>query len=239
MTNLTEHHHASEGSNSRTVELARSLLAVSPQPANVKFHGSSYHFVKRLADLTIAAVALLVLFPLFLVIAALIYLTDRGPVLYKQVRVGQDGAYFDFFKFRSMHLNADELRVHLLSQSDAKGHAFKMKKDPRITKVGRVLRKFSLDEMPQLLSVIKGDMSIVGPRPHLPSEVELYRPEQRIRLGVKPGLLCLREISGRSHLSFEEWVRSDVEYVQSRNLLMDLKIFLLAIPAVLSGKGAY
>jgi lipopolysaccharide/colanic/teichoic acid biosynthesis glycosyltransferase len=138
-----------------------------------------------------------------------------------------------------MHLNADQVLERLRHQSDADGVAFKMKRDPRVTSVGRVLRKYSIDELPQLFSILMGHMSIVGPRPHLPSEVACYRPDQRLRLTVKPGLLCYREIRGRSDLTFEEWVRLDLEYIRERSAWTDTKIFFLAFPAVLGARGAY
>ena len=136
-------------------------------------------------------------------------------------------------------MNADQIREQILHMSDAKGAAFKMKNDPRITKIGRLIRKLSIDELPQLGLVLSGHMSIIGPRPHLAQEVETYLPEQRVRLLVKPGMICLREIRGRSDLTFDQWLASDLEYVENRSLWLDAKIFLLAIPAVLTSKGAY
>lgn len=194
---------------------------------------------KRIFDIAVAFTAIVVFSPLMLVVALLIKLEDKGPILYRQTRIGQYGVPFWFYKFRSMRVDADKIRKELLTKSDAQGAAFKMKNDPRITKIGRIIRKLSIDEMPQLFSVLSGHMSIIGPRPHLACEVETYNPAQYARLLVRPGLLCLREIRGRSNLSFEEWIRLDLEYVNERGLLLDLKIFLLAIPAVLKGHGAY
>lgn len=211
-------------------------LHIPAQPINDSF---GYRFVKRGADIVIALLALALAAPTMLVVATLIYLEDRGPVIYRQTRVGRYGVPFMFYKLRSMYMNADAHRDKLLKHSDAKGVAFKMKNDPRVTKIGRIIRKLSIDESPQLFSVLAGHMSIVGPRPHLQAEVDHYRPAQRQRLMVKPGLLCLREIKGRSNLSWEEWLRLDMEYVHQRNLLLDLKIILLAIPAVLKGEGSY
>jgi lipopolysaccharide/colanic/teichoic acid biosynthesis glycosyltransferase len=199
----------------------------------------SFRFLKRTADVLIASVALVVLFPFILLIACVIKLEDGGPVLYRHKRVGLGGRLFDFYKFRSMRVDADSKRVELLHLSDAEGAAFKMRDDPRRTRCGTILRKYSVDEIPQFISVLLGHMSVVGPRPHLPSEVATYDEFQKARLSVKPGLVCLREIAGRSHLSFEEWVRLDLEYVRNRSLSADLRVFLRAIPAVLSGEGAY
>lgn len=198
-----------------------------------------FRFFKRTFDVIVASLALAVFLPVMAVVAICIWAEDRGPLLYRQPRVGRFGVPFWFYKIRSMRIDADQIREQLLAQSDAEGAAFKMKADPRITRVGRVIRKFSIDELPQLFSVLAGHMSIIGPRPHLQEEVKSYRCDQRARLLVKPGLLCLREIKGRSLLSFEEWVRLDLEYVNQRSLLLDLKIFVLAIPAVLTGKGAF
>jgi len=199
----------------------------------------AFRAVKRIFDVVVALTAIAVLAPLMTIVSLMIWFEDKGPILYRQPRVGRFGVPFWFYKFRSMRTDADKIRDQLLSQSDAQGAAFKMKADPRITKIGRIIRKFSIDELPQLFSVLAGHMSIIGPRPHLKEEVCSYRTEQRARLMVKPGLLCLREISGRSLLSFEEWVRLDLKYVNERSLWLDLKIFVLAIPAVFTGRGAY
>ncbi|CAN5413209.1 sugar transferase [soil metagenome] len=198
-----------------------------------------FRVVKRSADVAIATTALAVFSPLLLGTALAIWAEDKGPILYRQKRIGRFGVPFSFYKFRSMRIDADRIRAELLHQSDCEGAAFKMKNDPRITKIGRFIRKFSIDEMPQLFSVLAGHMSIVGPRPHLQEEVDTYSPTQRVRLLVRPGLLCLREIRGRSHLSFEEWVNFDIEYVREQSLALDAKIFFLAIPAVISARGAY
>lgn len=199
----------------------------------------AFRIVKRAFDLVVATAAVIVFAPIMLVVATMIVLEDKGPILYRQPRVGRYGVPFWFYKFRSMRVDADRIRAELLKHSDAQGAAFKMKNDPRITRIGRFIRKFSIDEMPQLFSVLAGHMSIIGPRPHLGVEVSTYTSDQYARLLVRPGLLCLREIKGRSNLSFEEWIRLDIEYVFNRSLWLDLKIFFLAIPAVLKGDGAY
>jgi len=198
-----------------------------------------YRGTKRIADVVIALTALVVFSPIFITVALLIWLEDRQSVLYRQTRIGRFGVPFWFYKFRSMRVDADRIRQELLQHSDAKGAAFKMKNDPRITRIGKFIRKHSIDELPQIFSVLGGHMSIIGPRPHLASEVATYEPEQHVRLFAKPGLLCLREIRGRSKLSFEEWLRLDLEYVETRSLLLDATIFLRAIPAVIKGDGAY
>ena len=208
-------------------------------PAVPLVNSIQYRFLKRTADIAIATVALLLFLPVILITMLLIWLEDRGPLLYFQTRVGICGQGFRFFKFRSMHVNADKILAELKAKNEAEGAHFKIKGDPRVTKIGRVIRKFSIDEIPQLFCVLAGQMSIVGPRPHLPSEVACYVSPQEARLLVKPGLLCLREIRGRSELNFEDWVSSDIEYVLNRSLWLDLKIFILAFPAVITARGAY
>jgi lipopolysaccharide/colanic/teichoic acid biosynthesis glycosyltransferase len=205
-------------------------------------HGA-YMATKRALDTT-AALAFLVLFaPVLLLIALLIWREDGGPVLYSQERVGKDGRLFRFYKFRSMVKNADQLKAQLADENEAEGPIFKIKEDPRITRVGRVLRKYSLDELPQFANVLRGDMSLVGPRPHLPTEIEEYCQSGPgypwVRLSVPPGLICLREVSGRSRLSFERWLELDLIYVEFRSLWVDLWILARAVPAVLKGDGAF
>ena len=224
------------GPSVRHVVLEGHILRV---PAVPLVNSLGYTVAKRLADIVIALTAIIIFLPIILVTMLCIWLEDRGPMLYFQTRVGMCGAGFRFFKFRSMHVQADEIREALKEQNEAEGAHFKIKGDPRITRVGKWIRKFSIDEVPQLFCVLMGQMSIVGPRPHLPAEVACYVSPQEARLLVKPGLLCLREIRGRSELNFEDWVSSDIEYVINRSLLLDLKIFVLAFPAVLTARGAY
>ncbi len=196
--------------------------------------------VKRLLDLVLSGLALIVGLPCLGVVALLIYLDDPGPVFYTQTRVGLDGRLFPFYKFRSMRVNADQMKDLLLQQNESKdGVIFKMKNDPRITRVGKYLRRFSVDEAPQILNVFLGDLSIVGPRPPVPREVALYTLEDRKRLHVKPGLTCFWQIEGRSDIAFKDQVRLDVRYIASRNLWLDLWIIIKTVPAVLLGKGAY
>nr|WP_319472973.1 exopolysaccharide biosynthesis polyprenyl glycosylphosphotransferase [uncultured Sphaerochaeta sp.] len=195
---------------------------------------------KRLMDIVLALTALVLLSPLFLIVAFLIKVNDRGPVFYVQKRVGLHGEEFPFPKFRSMVLNADALKDTLLQQADRAGDiTFKMKKDPRVTPIGRFIRRFSIDELPQLWCVLIGDMSIVGPRPPVPREVALYTQEDRRRLEVKPGLTGIWQVSGRSEIGFKQQVELDVLYIESHGFWLDLKLILKTIPAVLTGKGAY
>ena len=197
-------------------------------------------FVKRTFDIFASTVLLVVMSPLFATTALCISLESRGPVFYSQTRVGKDGRHFRFYKFRSMVVGAHAMKSQLMQHNESKdGVLFKMKKDPRITRVGRFIRKFSIDELPQLFNVLIGDMSLVGPRPATPDEVAQYTLEQRKRLHVVPGITCIWQISGRSEIPFEKQVQLDIEYIKSTNVLSDLVILLKTIPAVLSGKGAY
>ena len=205
-----------------------------------KFTVNFSYALKRFLDILLSLAALIILLPLFIVLGILIKLTSRGPVFFVQVRVGQYGRNFCFYKFRSMYIDAEKRKQELLAQNQSKdGVIFKMKNDPRITSIGRILRKTSMDELPQFLNVLYGDMSLVGPRPPLPSEVKEYTIEARKRLNVKPGLTCLWQISGRSDIPFKEQVKLDKEYISSRSLKSDLLILLRTIPAILSGRGAY
>jgi lipopolysaccharide/colanic/teichoic acid biosynthesis glycosyltransferase len=196
--------------------------------------------LKRLIDFTAALCGAVALSPLFLAVALAIKLTDRGPVLFWQTRVGQYGREFPFPKFRSMVVNAEALKDTLLEQNQhGEGITFKMKRDPRITWIGRIIRKLSIDELPQLWNVLIGDMSLVGPRPPVPREVVLYTLSDRRRLDVIPGLTCIWQVSGRSDIPFDRQVELDVQYIQSQSLWLDVKLLFMTIPAVLLGKGAY
>jgi lipopolysaccharide/colanic/teichoic acid biosynthesis glycosyltransferase len=199
-----------------------------------------YLATKRCLDVGVSIIALIVLSPLFAITALLIKLRDGGPVLFVQKRVGKDGRLFDFYKFRSMVVGAERLKADLMLENDHEtGVTFKMRKDPRVTWIGRVIRRTSIDEMPQFLNVLRGDMTLVGPRPALPSEVEQYTETDRRRLAVTPGLTCLWQISGRATLPFDEQVRLDVLYIEYQSFLLDLQILARTIPSVLSGRGAY
>lgn len=194
---------------------------------------------KRAFDIVGSAAALLALAPLFLVVAFLIKL-DGGPVFFMQTRVGRHGRTFRMFKFRSMCLNAEQKLRELLAQNQhATGVTFKIKDDPRVTKIGRWLRKYSVDEFPQFYNVLRGDMSLVGPRPPVPAEVAKYSLADRRRLAVKPGLTCLWQISGRAEIDFPGQVRLDVDYIERQSLTEDVRILLKTVPAVISGTGAY
>lgn len=201
---------------------------------------SSTLLFKRLFDIAASAAFLLVFSPLFLLIAALIKLEDGGPVFFPQTRVGKFGREFKMWKFRSMCLDAEEKKKELLARNQhAEGVTFKIKNDPRITKTGKWLRKFSLDELPQFFNVLIGDMSLVGPRPPVPREVALYTLADRRRLLVAPGITCFWQIGGRSEIDFSGQVQLDVRYIESQSFWLDIKILLKTVPAVLNGKGAY
>jgi exopolysaccharide biosynthesis polyprenyl glycosylphosphotransferase len=194
--------------------------------------------LKRGFDVTIAGAALLVLAPFFLVIALLIKLTSAGPVIFRQARCGLNGRRFTLYKFRSMVDNADQLRAEL-EHLNERQIAFKLARDPRVTRLGRWLRKFSIDELPQLYNVLRGDMSVVGPRPPLPEEVEQYERWQRRRLRMRPGLTCLWAVAGRDHIDFNAWMRMDISYIENWSLGLDWSIILRTIPHVLVGRGAH
>jgi exopolysaccharide biosynthesis polyprenyl glycosylphosphotransferase len=195
-------------------------------------------FVKNALDIMLAAVLLTLFAPLLCLVALLIKLSSKGPVIFKQVRCGLGGRKFVLYKFRSMHTDAEEAKKQLAHLNEMSGPVFKLSNDPRCTPVGRFLRKFSIDELPQLLNIVKGDMSFVGPRPPIPEEVEKYERWQRRRLRMKPGLTCLWQVSGRNEVDFTEWMRMDLQYIDTWSLLLDWKIFLRTIPIVLLGKGA-
>jgi lipopolysaccharide/colanic/teichoic acid biosynthesis glycosyltransferase len=199
-----------------------------------------YLITKRILDLAVTVPLLVLLSPLLALVALTIKLWDRGPVFFTQTRVGKDGTEFTCFKFRSMVPHAESLKGELASQNHHDDpRTFKIPRDPRITWIGRIIRKASIDELPQLLNVVVGDMSLVGPRPPVPSEVNLYSDRDRRRLHVQPGITCIWQVSGRGDLPFSEQVRLDLEYIQNRSLLLDLKLLLLTIPAVITGRGAY
>ena len=205
-----------------------------------RFTVRASYAAKRLMDVLASGIGLLLLSPVFLVLALAVKLTSRGPVFFSQVRVGRYGRHFRFYKFRSMRVDAEAQKAALLDRNESKdGVIFKMKDDPRITKVGRFLRRTSLDELPQLWNVFIGDMSLVGPRPPVPKEVEQYTLEDRKRLDVIPGITCLWQIKGRSDIPFNEQVRLDKEYILAPGVWKDIVILLKTIPAIIGGKGAY
>lgn len=198
-----------------------------------------YDFFKRLFDLVLSLLALIVLSPVFLGVAIAIKCEDGGQVIFKQTRLTKGGKEFVMYKFRSMVPDAEAKLESLMDQNEVNGPAFKIKNDPRITKVGNFVRKTSIDELPQLVNIIKGDMTIIGPRPPLPREVAQYTPYQMHRLDVKTGLACYHEVSGRSkNNDFDQWVEEDMRYIRERSLWTDLKIILLTVKVVIAGDGA-
>ncbi len=206
---------------------------IPPEPKPV------YEVCKRIFDVVMCSLALIVLSPLFLVVAILIKCEDGGTVFFGQIRMTKGCKPFKMYKFRSMCPDAEQRLVELMDRNEMQGPAFKMESDPRITKIGRILRKTSIDELPQLINIIKGDMSIVGPRPPLEWEVEEYTEYQMHRLDVKTGLACYRECIGRSNCKdFDVWVESDLQYIRERSMLTDLKVILNTVKVVLTGEGA-
>jgi len=190
-------------------------------------------------DVVVASLAIVVLAPVFVAAAIAVKLSSPGPVFFSQPRVGRDGRVFSFLKFRSMYADAEQRKAELSDMNEADGPVFKIKEDPRITPVGRFLRRMSLDELPQLFHVLGGQMSLVGPRPHLPIEVSAYGPMDYRRLTVQPGITCIWQVSGRSELDFDTWVTLDLEYIDTWSVWLDVKLLARTIPAVLSGRGAY
>lgn len=206
-------------------------------PHKIRFR----HIIKRTTDLVCATSALLILSPLLIFCALAVKVSDhKGPIIFKQTRVGRNGKLFTMYKFRSMYVDAEERKKELMAQNETGGKTFKMKNDPRIYPFGHVLRKFSLDELPQLINIIKGDMSVVGPRPPIPSEVAEYEPWHRMRLSVTPGLTCIWQVSGRSNIPFEGQMRLDNDYIRRDSKLGDdLKLILKTFKVVFKGDGAY
>lgn len=201
--------------------------------------GTSKSF-KRLMDIVLSLFALICGSPVFLLTALLVKITSPGPIIFSQIRVGRYGRHFKFYKFRSMYIDAEARKAELMKLNESgDGVIFKMKHDPRITPIGRFIRKFSIDELPQLFNVLLGDMSLVGPRPPLPSEVKTYTLEERKRLNITPGITCLWQVSGRSELPFSKQIALDKEYIASQSAWKDFLILLKTVPAILTGKGAW
>ncbi len=226
-----------------TVRLGRAHPIASKAVADGFLHyvtGSvkpKLRLLKRLLDIVASAAALWVLFPFLLVVAALVKLTSNGPVFFRQLRVGLHGKKFHMLKFRSMVINAEALKASLAAKNEQTGPVFKMRRDPRVTPLGRLLRKYSIDELPQLVNVLRGDMTLVGPRPPVPQEVALYEPWQRRRLSVPPGLTCLWQVSGRNDVAFEDWMYLDLQYIDHWSVGQDIGLLLKTVPAVVSGRG--
>lgn len=197
-----------------------------------------YRFVKRTFDIICSFIALIILFIPMMILALIIYITDRGNPFFSQVRITQNGKTFKMHKFRSMCIDAEEKFSQVQKENQSDGLAFKSDDDPRITKIGKFLRKTSIDELPQLFNILKGDMSFIGPRPPLPREVVLYEPEHMNRLLVKGGLSCICQVEGRSDMEFDKWVETDIQYIKTRNIRLDLSLLFRTVWAVIAGKGA-
>lgn len=204
-----------------------------------KFECKGYLFIKRVFDIICSGVAIIILSPIMIITAIAIMIESPGNPIFVQDRVGRNGKIFKMYKFRSMCLDAEERLKKLKEKNGVDGPVFKMKNDPRITKVGRFIRKYSIDELMQLFNVFKGDMSVIGPRPALPKEVAQYDDLAKLRLKVKPGLSCYWQVMGRSNLSFSEWMELDIKYINEMSFWTDIKIVLLTIPAIFKGDGAY
>ena len=197
-----------------------------------------YEISKRAIDIIGAGSGLLLLSPVIAIVACAVKFTSKGTVFFSQKRVGKNGELFDMYKFRSMVVNAEELKEKLAHQNEMSGPMFKMKDDPRVTKVGKFIRKTSLDELPQLLNVLKGDMSLVGPRPSLPKEVAQFEKWMYKRLSVKPGLTCFWQVSGRNNIDFEDWMKLDIKYVDERNIWIDIKLIFKTVLVLFGDKNA-
>jgi len=197
-----------------------------------------YYFLKRIIDLACSSLGIIVLSPIFLVVAVLIMLESKGNSIFAQERVGKCGKKFKMYKFRSMVINAEELKDKLYDKNEMSGPMFKMKEDPRVTRIGKFIRKTSIDELPQLVNVLKGEMSLVGPRPSLPKEVLEFEDWMMERLSVKPGLTCYWQVSGRSDIEFEDWMKLDVKYVKERSTLIDITLILKTFGVFLGDEHA-
>ncbi|MGL5480063.1 MAG: sugar transferase [Clostridium sp.] len=184
----------------------------------------TYDILKRILDIFASLLGIICLSPIWIVISILIKIESKGPFIFSQTRVGKDLREFKMYKFRSMVVNAEELKEKLQAQNEMSGPMFKIKEDPRVTKIGKFIRKTSIDELPQLINVLKGDMSLVGPRPSLPKEVREFEPWMLERFKVKPGLTCYWQVSGRNNIDFEDWMKLDLKYVRDRSMLVDLKL---------------
>ena len=210
------------------------LENIEENKENLKF----YEICKRGIDIIGAGSGLILLSPVIAIVACAVKFTSKGPIFFSQKRVGKNGQLFDMYKFRSMVVNAEELKEKLVHQNEMSGPMFKMKEDPRVTKVGKFIRKTSLDELPQLWNVLKGDMSLVGPRPSLPKEVKQFEKWMYKRLTVKPGLTCYWQISGRNNIDFEDWMKLDISYVEDRNLWIDIKLIFKTVLVLFGDKNA-
>lgn len=197
-----------------------------------------YNFIKRFIDIFCSSLGIILLSPVFIIVGTIIKLDSKGPVIFSQKRVGKDGHEFKMYKFRSMVVNAEELKKKLMHQNEMSGPMFKMKDDPRITNIGKFIRKTSIDELPQLINVLKGEMSLVGPRPSLPKEVAEFEPWMMGRLDVKPGLTCYWQVSGRNNIDFDDWMKLDVKYVEDRSIWLDIKLIFKTFFVLFGDKNA-
>lgn len=198
-----------------------------------------YEIFKRIIDIIGAGLGLILLSPIIAIVACAVKVTSKGPIFFSQKRVGKNGELFEMYKFRSMVVNAEELKENLEEQNEMSGPMFKIKDDPRITKVGKFIRKTSIDELPQLWNILKGDMSLVGPRPSLPKEVEQFDNWMFKRLSVRPGLTCYWQVSGRNNIDFEDWMKLDIKYVEERNFWIDIKLIFKTVFVLFGDKNAH
>jgi exopolysaccharide biosynthesis polyprenyl glycosylphosphotransferase len=219
-------------------ETARNNGSVSLKYESEFKKSKSYYVVKSIIDFLGATVGIIILSPLFIITALLIKLESRGPMIFSQERVGMNGKIFKMYKFRSMISNAEELLDKLRDRNEMSGPMFKMKDDPRITNIGKFIRKTSIDELPQLFNVLKGEMSLVGPRPSLPKEVKEFSNYQKQRLHAKPGLTCYWQVMGRSNIGFEEWMELDIKYVKERSIWVDTKLIFRTFLVLFGDEGA-
>ena len=198
-----------------------------------------YGVSKRCIDIVASLAGIICLSPIFLVVSILIKRESKGPIIFSQDRIGKNKTTFKMYKFRSMVQNAEELKEKLQAQNEMSGPMFKMKEDPRVTKIGKFIRRTSIDELPQLINVLKGDMSLVGPRPSLPKEVEQFEDWMMERLNVKPGLTCYWQVSGRNNIDFEDWMKLDIKYVRERNTLTDIKLIFKTVGVLFGDDNAH
>lgn len=224
-------------------EMQKSIYDIKPKEIILgkkeAYHkGFAYYVTKRVIDVVGSTVGLILLSPAFLITAIAIKVDTKGPIFYFQDRVGKNGKLFRMYKFRSMIVNAEDLLENLRDQNEMSGPMFKINDDPRITRLGRFIRKTSIDELPQIYNVLRGEMSLVGPRPNLPNEVEKFNEYQRKKLVVKPGLTCYWQVMGRSSVGFEGWMSMDIKYIEDRNTLIDLVLILRTFKVFLGDKNA-
>lgn len=220
------------------VEIRGESLKYIVGPLKVYEKSTSYYITKRIVDFLGALFGIIALSPLIIITAIAVKLDSKGPILFAQKRVGQNGRIFHMYKFRSMVTNAEELLHKLKDKNEMTGPMFKMKNDPRITRVGKFIRKTSIDELPQLFNVLKGEMSLVGPRPNLSREVEKFTERQKIKLLAKPGLTCYWQVMGRNDIDFEEWMELDIKYVKERNIWIDIALILKTVRVLFGDEGA-